>query len=226
MSKLNHISFILDGNRRWAKNSGLDIFDAYEIGARNVEKMIDYCHKKGISHASFFAFSTENNERGEREKEAIFKVLKSSLESNLYSIVKRHDIKVSFFGDISKMPKDIYDLMQKIEDKTKNNQGINVGLCINYSGKWDILNAISKIDGGINEKNFEKNFAKYLSFSGFPDPDILIRTGGRNRISNFCLWNLAYSEIFFMKKMWPDFNKKDLSRVITDYNNIERNFGI
>ena len=190
-------------------------------GIKTVEKIIKSSVINKIPFLTLFTFSTENWKRPESEINFLFDLIRKSLKKRLKSIIKQ-GIKINIIGKKKRLPEDIKETIKIIEKKTKTNKVITLNLALNYGSKEEILNACKKIiKKGINEKNFEKN----LYTKNIPDPDILIRTGGTKRLSNFLLWQIAYSEIFFIDKLWPEFNEKDYSKIIKKFKNIKRNFG-
>ena len=220
MNKLNHIAFIMDGNGRWGKirNKGRNF--GHLKGVETVKKIVKSSIKLEIPIVTFYVFSSENWRRPKKEIQYLFKLIKVYFTKEINSI-KKQGIKINIFGEISKLPNEIKNIFRKTIKETKKNKKIIVNLAINYGSKTEIIEAIKKIKNKINIKNFEKN----LYTKNLPNPDILIRTGGYQRLSNFLLWQLAYSELFFLKKLWPDFNSNDLLRIIKKYKNIKKNYG-
>ena len=178
--------------------------------------------KQNINYLTLFAFSTENWNRPKKEINYLFNLLENFLSNRIEDFHKR-DIKLNIIG-IKSFSKKLNKLLSSSEKKTSKNQTLQINLALNYGSKFEILNAIKMMNKS-NEKINEKNFKKYLQTKNIPDPELLIRTGNTKRLSNFLLWQLAYAEIFFEKKLWPDFNEKDYNRIIREYKNIKRNFG-
>ena len=207
MNKLNHIAFIMDGNGRWGKRKNKGRNFGHLKGVEVVKKIVRSSIKFKIPIVSFFVFSSENWKRPKKEIFFLFKLIKSYFDEEILKIVNE-GIKINILGDQKKLP-------------LKKNNKIIVNLAINYGSKNEILNSCKKVNKKININNFKKN----LYTKNMHDPDILIRTGGHRRLSNFMLWQLAYTELYFLKKLWPDFETKDLKKVITDYKKIKRNFG-
>jgi len=224
MNRLNHVAIIMDGNGRWGlKKKGSRNYGHLK-GLETVEKTIKNSIKNNISFLTLYTFSTENWQRPQKEINFLFDLIRRSLKKNLKRIIKQ-EIKVKIIGKKEGLPNDIKSSIREIEKKTCNNKKITINLALNYGSKDEILNAIKKLKTDKNNPININNFEKKLYTSGIPDPDILIRTGGTKRLSNFMLWQLAYTEIFFIDKLWPDFNEIDFNRIITKYKKIKRNFG-
>ena len=222
MNPLNHVAIIMDGNGRW----GLKYRNSRNIGHREglktVEAIIKSSIKNKIKFLTLYAFSTENWKRPKKEINYLFKLLENFLTKRLDDIHKQN-IKIKILG-YKKFSKKLNNLLNFAEKKTIKNSKLQINLALNYGSKLEIINAFKKIKISkikINEKNLEK----HLQTKNIPNPDILIRTGNTKRLSNFLLWQLAYSEIFFEKKLWPAFTEKDYIKIINDYKNIKRNFG-
>jgi len=224
----NHIAIIMDGNGRWAKQRNKNRIYGHNQAKKSVKECVEYCVEHKIKFLSLFTFSTENWNRPKLEVKALMKLLNIVLKKEINHLIKQN-IKVKVIGDISKIPEKTEINLKKAIDKTKNNSGLTLILAINYSGKWDILNATKKIlldKNRINLKIFNDNiFENYLTTANIPEPELIIRTSGEHRISNFYLWQAAYSELFFTDILWPDFNKKELNNAIFEFQNRERRFG-
>ena len=220
MNKLNHIAFIMDGNGRWGKKKGKGRNFGHLKGVETVKKIVKASIKLKIPIITFYVFSSENWKRPKNEKSYLFKLIQNYFSKEIKRIINQ-GIKINILGDTKKFSSGLKQTLKKSSRLTKKNKKIIVNLAINYGSKTEIIEAIKKIKNKINIKNFEKN----LYTKNLPNPDILIRTGGYQRLSNFLLWQLAYSELFFLKKLWPDFNSNDLLRVIKKYKNIKRNYG-
>ena len=222
MNPLNHVAIIMDGNGRWglkyknSRNSG------HREGLKIVEKVIKISIQKKISYLTLFAFSTENWKRPKNEINHLFKLLENYLSKKIKEFNK-NQIKLKIIGE-KKFSKKLNSLLNESEKKTKNNSKLQINLALNYGSKKEIVNAI-KILNKKNKKITENNITDTLYTKNIPDPDLLIRTGNTKRLSNFLLWQLSYSEIFFSKKLWPDFNEKDFLNIIKQYQSIRRNFG-
>ena len=224
MNTLNHVAIIMDGNGRWGLNKGRSRNFGHLQGIKIVEEIIKSSVQLKISFLTLYTFSTENWNRPEDEVNFLFDLIRKSLKTKLNKIIKR-GIKINIIGKKEGLPTDIKKTLKNIEKKTLKNKTITINLALNYGSKEEIVNAckitIRNKKNMINEKNFSKNLYTY----GIPDPDILIRTGGKRRLSNFLLWQLAYTEIFFINKLWPDFHKKDFNKIINKFYKIKRNFG-
>ena len=220
MNKLDHVAFIMDGNGRWGKKRGKNRNFGHLKGVETVKKIVKSSIKMKIPIVSFYVFSSENWRRPKKEINFLFKLIKSYFLEEIKVIIKQ-GIKINILGNLNKLPLDIKSTLKKTIFLTKRNNKILVNLAINYGSKNEILNASKKIKKKFSIKNFEKE----LYTKNIPHPDILIRTGGHRRLSNFMLWQLAYAELYFLKKLWPDFNAFDLRRVIDNYKKIKRNFG-
>ena len=220
MNKLNHIAFIMDGNGRWGRKKGKSRNFGHLKGVETVKKIVKASIKFKIPIITFYVFSSENWKRPKNEKSYIFKLIKIYFNKEIKNIIKQ-GIKINILGELNKFASDLRITLKKSENLTKKNKRIVVNLAINYGSKNEIIQALKKTKNNLTIKSFEKN----LYTKNMPNPDILIRTGGYQRLSNFLLWQLAYSELFFLKKLWPDFNSNDLSRIIKTYKNINRNYG-
>jgi len=222
MNKLNHVAFIMDGNGRWGlkhkKNRNLGHLE----GVNTVKKIVDASIKLNIPIVTFYVFSSENWNRPAREIKYLFKLIYQYFNSELKNIVK-NNIKINILGRNKKLPTKIKQILNKITKLTKNNKKIIVNLAINYGSKNEIIDSLKKIK--LNKLNINENSINKFLYTRLPFPDILIRTGGQKRLSNFMLWQLAYAELFFLEKLWPDFNKNDLKTILKKYYKIKRNFG-
>ena len=223
MSVANHVAIIMDGNGRWALQKGKSRNYGHQCGLRAIEKIVDYSIKKKISYLTLFTFSSENWKRPKKEVNFLFKLLENYFKKNLLKVI-RNGIKVKIIGNKSRLASNLRKIIKLAENKTRKNKKISVQLALNYGSKQEIINSM-KIVNKKKQKITIKNFEKNLYTSGFPDPDILIRTGAQNRLSNFLLWQIAYAEIFFVKKMWPDFNNNDFQKILNKFKKIKRNFG-
>ena len=224
----NHIAIIMDGNGRWAKQRNKNRIYGHNQAKKSVKECVEYCVEHKIKFLSLFTFSTENWNRPKLEVKALMKLLNIVIKEEINNLIKQN-IQIKVIGDISKIPEKTAMNLKKAIDKTKNNSGLTLILAINYSGKWDILNATKKIlldKNQIDLKIFNANiFENYLTTVNIPEPELIIRTSGEHRISNFYLWQAAYSELFFTDILWPDFNKKELNNAIFEFQNRERRFG-
>ncbi len=220
MNTLNHIAFIMDGNGRWGKKKGKGRNFGHLKGVETVKKIVQFSIKCKVPIISFYVFSSENWKRPKKEKNYLFKLIKNYFSKEIKNIVNQ-GIKINILGEITKLQSDLKLILHKTSKLTKKNKKIIVNFAINYGSKTEIINALKKNEKKIDIKSFEKN----LYTKNLPDPDILIRTGGYQRLSNFLLWQLAYTELFFLKKLWPDFKPEDLSKIIKKYKTIKRNYG-
>jgi len=219
----NHVAIIMDGNGRWALQKGKLRNYGHQCGLKTIEKIVDYSIKKKISYLTLFAFSSENWKRPKKEINFLFKLLENYFKKNLLKVI-RNGIKVKIIGNKSGLASNLRKIIKLVENRTRKNKKISVQLALNYGSKQEIINSV-KIVNKKKQKITIKNFEKNLYTFGFPDPDILIRTGGQRRFSNFLLWQIAYAEIFFVKKMWPDFNNNDFQKILNNFKKIKRNFG-
>ena len=220
MNDLNHVAFIMDGNGRWGVKKKGDRNYGHTKGVDTVKKIVKFSIKFKIPIITFYVFSSENWKRPKKEINFLFKLIKFYFLKEIKNI-KKQGIKINIFGEKNKIPTDINNVLKKACELTKKNKKIIVNLAINYGSKKEIFNAFKKIKKLKDIKSFEKN----LCTKNMPFPDILVRTGGYQRLSNFMLWQLAYAEIFFIKKLWPDFKGSDLFKIIKKYKKIKRNFG-
>ena len=224
MNELNHIAIIMDGNGRWGlKKKGSRNYGHLQ-GLKTVQAVIKLSIKQKIPFLTLYTFSTENWSRPESEVNFLFDLIRKSLKKNLNKIIKQ-GIKVNIIGKRQGLPKDIKKTTKLIEKKTFHNKTITLNLALNYGSKEEIINACKILVKENNKDINVKNFTKKLYTNAIPDPEILIRTGGTKRLSNFLLWQLAYTEIFFVDKLWPDFNEKDFNKILNKFYNIERKFG-
>lgn len=222
----NHLGVILDGNRRWAKEKGLPFFKGYEKGVKVAKKIIKWAKDRGIRILTLFIFSSENWNRSKIEINYLMKLIKKSLKEYKKNIkeICREGLKIKFIGQKERIPKDILKDIQDIEELTRNNKKMIINLAFNYGGRAEIVDAIKKIiqkkipPEKINEKIISENL--WTS-----DVDLIIRTGKEQRISNFLIWQAAYSELYFCPKYWPDFNEKDLDKALLEYSLRQRRFG-
>ena len=222
MNPLNHVAIIMDGNGRWGLKHKNSRNEGHRAGLNTVEKIIKETINQKIKYLTLFAFSTENWNRPKKEIDYLFSLLENFL-TNKIDVFNKNNIKLKIIG-VKNFSKKLNKLLKSTEKKTSKNTTLQVNLAINYGAKLEIINSIKKINKS-KEKINEKNLSKYLETKNIPDPELLIRTGNTKRLSNFLLWQLAYSEIFFEKKLWPDFNEKDYIKIIKIFKKIKRNFG-
>ena len=223
MMSPKHVAIIMDGNGRWGIEKKNSRNYGHKKGLVSVEKVIDAAIEKKIKYLTLFVFSTENWKRPTSEVNYLFKLLSNFIDKEIKNLLSKN-IKIKVIGNVNPFPRELKTKIKKVEKLSINNKKIQINMALNYGSRQEILNSIKIIKEkkiSVNKKNFEK----YLYTNGIPDPDILIRTGDTQRISNFLIWQLVYTEIFFVKKMWPDFTKKDFFRIINKFMNISRNFG-
>ena len=222
MNPLNHVAIIMDGNGRWGLKNKNSRNAGHKAGLITVEKIIKATLKNKIRYLTLYAFSTENWKRPKKEINFLFNLLENFLTNRIDELHKQN-IKLQIIG-VKNFSSKLNNLLNSSEKKTYKNDKLQINLALNYGSKFELMSAF-KILKKKKEKVSEKNLRKYLQTKDIPDPDILIRTGNTNRLSNFLLWQLAYSEIFFEKKLWPDFNEKDYNKIIKNFKRIKRNFG-
>ncbi len=222
MNPLNHVAIIMDGNGRWGLKHKNSRNAGHKAGLITVEKVIKETIKNKIGFLTLYAFSTENWKRPKKEINFLFSLLESFLKNRLDELHKQN-IKLKIIGN-KNFSKKLNQLLNTAEKKTLKNKKLQINLALNYGSKFELLNAFKNLQKNKAKIN-EKNLRKYLQTVDIPDPDLLIRTGNTKRLSNFLLWQLAYSEIFFEKKLWPEFNVKDYNKIIKKYKKIKRNFG-
>jgi undecaprenyl diphosphate synthase len=223
MNKINHVAIIMDGNGRWGKKKRKSRNFGHLNGIKVIERLVKDSIKIKIPILTFYVFSTENWKRPKSEIRFLFKLIDHYFVKEIDRIVK-NNIKINIIGSIKNLPKKIKNRLQTCMHRTRNCKKILVNLAINYGSKDEIVNAVKKLKR--KKKNISvKNLVKYLYTSNLPDPDLLIRTGGKKRLSNFLLWQLAYSELYFVDKLWPDFNIADYHKIIKRFEKVKRNFG-
>ena len=220
MNKLQHIAFIMDGNGRWGKKKNKGRNYGHIKGLETVKKVVSSSINFKIPIITFYVFSSENWKRPRTEINFLFKLIDQYFSKEINNVIKQ-GIKLNFFGELNQLPSNVKRSIKRCVQLTKKNKKIIVNLAINYGSKKEIFNAFKKTKKKLTFKNFEKN----LYTKNMPNPEILIRTGGHQRLSNFMLWQLAYAELFFLEKLWPDFNRKDYQKIIQSYKEIKRNFG-
>jgi len=222
MNPLNHVAIIMDGNGRWGLKNKNSRNAGHKKGLETVEKIIKESIKQKIKYLTLFTFSTENWKRPKNEITYLLNLLENFLINKIENLHKQN-IKLKIIG-VKNFSKNLNSLLSLSEKKTSKNSKIQINLALNYGSKFELLNAFKKLKKN-NKKISEKNLRKYLQTENIPDPEILIRTGNTKRLSNFLLWQLAYTEISFEKKLWPEFNEKDYIKIIKNYKKIKRNFG-
>ena len=223
MNPVNHVAIIMDGNGRWGIKHKNSRNAGHRAGLNTVESVIDECLKINIKYLTLYTFSTENWKRPKKEINFLFNLLENFLTNKIDNLIKKN-IKVKFIGEINKLPIRLRKIIKNSELKTSKNSSLQVNVALNYGSKRELINSIKNIRKKkikINEKNIDNN----LFTKNIIDPDILIRTGNTQRLSNFMLWQLAYTEIFFEKKLWPDFKSNDFKKILNKFKSIKRNFG-
>ena len=225
--KLNHLAIIMDGNRRWAVSNNLPSYHGHQKGADNLWDMINDIDNYTFKYLTVFVFSTENWKRSNKEINFLMELLNKFLDDTI-SKIKNENIKVRFIGDLSIFSKRIQNKLNIISDETFSNTGVTITLALNYGGRSDIILAVNQIlkYNSSFKKVDEFNFKKFTLNGDLPYPDLLIRTGGEKRLSNFLLWDLAYTELMFIDIMWPDFGKETLDQCIDTFNKRVRNYGV
>ena len=225
-----HVAIILDGNGRWAKAKGMPRNLGHKQGAKNVEIICEEAYKMGIEYLTVYAFSTENWERPKDEVDALMSLLRNYLKTCIKTADK-NNMRVRIIGDVSRLDDDLIKSIAELEEHTKVNTGLKFNIALNYGSQDEMLRAMNKIfkdmETGVIEKGpvTKELFENYLDTKGIPDPDLLIRTSGEQRLSNFLLWQLAYSEFYFANVHWPDFTKEELTKAIESFNLRKRRFG-
>jgi undecaprenyl diphosphate synthase len=220
----NHIAIIMDGNGRWGLKKYNDRNKGHYYGLQNINNVIKNCIKLKIRYLTLYTFSTENWNRPKKEVNYLFFLFKYFYKKNFNKIYK-NNIRIKFIGDLKNIPKDLKLIIKKIENKTKKNNSITVVFAFNYGAKSELVHAFKNIFKGKKNKISEEVIANNLYTKNLPDPDILIRTGGERRLSNFLLWQLSYAELFFIDKKWPDFSFLDLKKIVNAFIGIKRRFG-
>ena len=230
MNVPQHIAIILDGNGRWAKSKGMPRNYGHAQGSKNVEKICEVAYKMGVKYLTVYAFSTENWNRPQSEVDALMTLLRNYMKTCLKPAEKNR-MKVRVIGDKTRLDDDIRTRIEELEEASKNNDGLNFQIAINYGSRDEMVRAMRKMmkdcEAGkiTSDEVTEEVFESYLDTHGIPDPDLLIRTSGELRLSNYLLWQLAYTEFYFTDVPWPDFTKEELEKAIMQYNNRDRRYG-
>lgn len=225
-----HVAIIMDGNGRWAKQQGKKRIFGHKHAVTAVRQTTEAAAELGIKYLTLYAFSTENWERPKDEISALMSLLVSTINSETKTLTG-NNIRLLAIGDFERMPKNVCKKLNEIMDRTAGNTGMSLILALSYSSRWEILNAVREIAGEIRAGNLDPDklnstmFSHYLTTKDIPDPELLIRTSGEYRVSNFLLWQIAYAELYFTDKLWPDYTKEDLYTAILDYQRRERRFG-
>ena len=231
MKKLNHLAIIMDGNNRWAKNKGLPSREGHKVGVKKARLAVEYALEKKIDYLTLFAFSTENWLRDELEVKDLINLFFQALEEQTPELIEEK-VKLNFIGDISRFSKKLINQIERSKKQTQDYRpDLNLIIAASYGGKWDIINAAKEFlkenkNVAQKKKITEASVQKHLQTNNFPDPDLIIRSGGEKRLSNFYLWQSSYSELYFSNKYWPDFNKNDLDKALDDYFNRKRKYGV
>ncbi len=230
-SKLpQHVAFIMDGNGRWAKKRGMIRLFGHKNGVKTVKEILNAAGDLGIRYVTVYAFSTENWNRPADEVSGIMGLLSSAIDDEIENMMK-NGVRVRMIGEMERLPKYLREKVAYVIDRTKDNKKLDFIVALSYSGRWDIVEASRKIardcaDGKVSPEDIcDSMFSQYLSTDGIPDPELMIRTSGESRISNFLLYQLAYSELYFTDVLWPDFNREELYKALISYQNRERRFG-
>ena len=225
-----HIAIIMDGNGRWAKSKHLPRSSGHQRGVQSVRKIVKHCAKIGVNTLTLFAFSSENMKRSEEEVGLLFKLFLTVLKSETKKL-KDNNIKLKIIGDLSIFTPEIQSLAEDAQEQLQNNNGLNLVIAANYGGQWDIAEAAKKIAekvsvDGLKPQDIDSDlFHNYTALAEYPRVDLLIRTSGEVRISNFLLWDIAYSELYFCDTLWPDFDEEELSLAIESFHSRDRRFG-
>mgnify|MGYP001295447043 CR=1 FL=1 len=226
LNKLNHIALILDGNKRWAKKNKLPYINGYTKGFENIKNLVTYSLSKQVANLTIFTLSSENFNRSSIN--VIYDIIYNNFSKTFNDLVKEKGIKIKIFGSRKNLPNKILEIFQNIEESSLNNKNLNLNIAFNYGFKDEIKNIITSITKKENNIKLDnqKDIDNLFFLGAFPDPDILIRTGGYKRLSNFILYNLTYTELFFTETLWPDFSEKEFSSIINQYFNIDRKYGL
>ena len=225
-----HIAIIMDGNGRWAKQQGEDRIFGHQNGVTSVREAAETCAELGVEYLTLYAFSTENWNRPQEEVNALMELLVNTISAETPTLNK-NNIRLDAIGNLKSLPASCYEELMEAKANTAKNTRMTLVLALSYSSKWEIIDAVKQVAAKVESKEMNVNditediFSKHLCTANIPDPELMIRTSGEHRISNFLLWQLAYSEFYFTEKLWPDFRKDDLYKAIIDYQNRERRFG-
>ena len=226
-TNLQHIAIIMDGNRRWAKEKGLPSAMGHKKGVDALKTTLRACDDFGIKYLTVYAFSTENWNRKKEEVDFLMGLIKSTLDNEISELYDENVV-ISFLGDVTKLSPVLRETLKNAEEKTKNNTGVKLNIALNYGSRDEIVHAVKNIiKFGYKEEDVtEELISKELYTKGMPDPDLLVRTGGEMRISNYLLWQIAYSEFYVTSKFWPEFDEEELIKAILEFNNRNRRFGV
>ena len=225
LTNLKHLAIIMDGNGRWAKDKNLDRIVGHKEGAKSAKKIIETCSNLNIKYLTLYTFSTENWDRPQFEVDSLMALLSGMLNNEIKEL-ERNNIVFKVVGRVGDLPKSVQKIVSNTVERTKNNTGLVLSLALSYGGRQEIIDAMNKILKNKESKIIDEEIVKnHLYFPEMPDPDLIIRTGGEFRLSNFLLWQSAYSEVYISKKNWPDFKEKDLMTALEDFNHRNRTFG-
>ena len=225
-----HIAIIMDGNGRWAKKKSLPLALGHQQGVKTVREIVKYCGKIGVEYLTLFAFSSENADRSKEEVSSLSKLFFLTLQNEEKKLMK-HNVSLEIIGDLSIFSNEIQNKAQKVTQNLSQNTGLKLIIAANYGGRWELFDAAKKFATDCIKNNLtpehtqESAFSEKLATSNHPEVDLLIRTSGEQRLSNFLLWNIAYAELFFSEVLWPDFKPEDIDKAIEAFNNRERRFG-
>jgi undecaprenyl diphosphate synthase len=223
-----HVGFIMDGNRRWAKEQGFKLFNGYEVGVDRVEEIVEHADERGVKAVSAWVFSTENWKRSKLEIEILFRIFRKVLTGPMMQRLIQRGVKVNAIGNLSRFPKNIQKNFERIVDESKSNKGMILNLGLNYGGQEEIVHAVNKAAEQAQKegrKITKEDISEQVYTVGQPEPDFIIRTGGEQRTSGFLLWQAPYAEWYFTKTYWPDFDKKEFDKALEDYDSRQRRFG-
>ena len=226
LNNLNHIALILDGNKRWAKNNNLTNLKGYTKGFENIKNVVNFSLSKKIPYLTIFALSSENFNRSSINM--IYKIIYENFTKTFSDLINEKGVKIKIFGSRSNLPNKILKIFENIELMSSNNQNLNLNIAFNYGFKDEIKNILKNVKINKTKINFEntKEIDYLFNLGSFPDPDILIRTGGYKRLSNFIMYKLTYTELFFLETLWPDFSEKEFNSIINEYFKINRKYGL
>tara|TARA_B110000914_G_scaffold218221_1_gene225266 strand:- start:464 stop:1165 length:702 start_codon:yes stop_codon:yes gene_type:complete len=225
LTNLKHLAIIMDGNGRWAKDKNLDRIFGHKEGARSAKKIIETCSNLNIKYLTLYAFSTENWDRPQFEVDSLMALLSRMLNNEIKEL-ERNNIVFNVVGRVEDLPESVQKIVSDTVERTRSNTGLTLSLALSYGGRQEIIDAMNKILENKESKIIDEEIVKnHLYFPEMPDPDLIIRTGGEFRLSNFLLWQSAYSEVYISKKNWPDFKEKDLMTALEDFNHRNRTFG-
>jgi undecaprenyl diphosphate synthase len=226
-----HVAIVMDGNGRWAKRRLLPRLEGHRQGAKSVRRAVEFCRRNGIGFLTLYAFSTENWKRPQGEVSGLMKLLMQFIDSELEEI-HANDIQLMTIGDLQRLPPHVVEKIRTAIEKTSQNKSMVLNIALSYGGRQDIVNAVLQVHEAIQAGEIErsevteKTFEQYLDTAGIPDPDLLIRTGGEQRLSNFLLWQSAYAELYFSSVLWPDFDDNEFMKAIEEYRSRQRRFGM